>query len=70
MPVILNPGDYELWLDPEVQQPDLIQPLLRPFPAQEMDAYPVSRFVNTPGNDSPKCVEPLAVVEDQRLPGF
>jgi putative SOS response-associated peptidase YedK len=70
MPVILNPGDYELWLDPEVQEPDLLQPLLHPYPAQEMDAYPVSRFVNRPGNDSPQCVEPLAVAEDQRLPGF
>ena len=70
MPVILNPTDYELWLDPEVQQPDRIQPLLRPFPAHEMDAYPVSRFVNRPANDSPRCIEPLAEVEDQRLPGF
>ena len=70
MPVILKPGDYDLWLDPEVQQPDLIQPLLRPYPAQEMDAYPVSRFVNRPGNDTPECIEPLVDVEEQRLPGF
>jgi putative SOS response-associated peptidase YedK len=55
---------------PEIQQPDLIQPLLRPYPAQEMDAYAVSRFVNRPGNDTAKCIEPLADVEDQRLPGF
>lgn len=68
MPVILDPEDYELWLNPEVQQPDLLQPLLRPYPAEDMDAYPVSRFVNSPGNDSPKCIEPLP--EDQQLPGF
>jgi putative SOS response-associated peptidase YedK len=61
MPVILHPSDYELWLDPEVQQPDLLRPLLSAFPPEELEAYPVSRFVNRPGNDDPRCVEPLAV---------
>lgn len=70
MPVILDPEDYTLWLDPKVQEPGLIQPLMRPYPSQHMNAYPVSRFVNSPGNDSPKCIEPLAEVEDQRLPGL
>jgi putative SOS response-associated peptidase YedK len=70
MPVILHPDDYTLWLDPEVGQRDLLQPLLRPFPAQEMGAYPVSRFVNSPDNDTPKCIEPVPDAEDQRLPGF
>lgn len=68
MPVILDPEDYDLWLNPEVQQPDPLQPLLRPYTAEDMDAYPVSRFVNSPGNDSPKCIEPLP--EAQHLPGF
>ena len=70
MPVILNPTDYELWLDPQVQEPERIQPLLRPYPAREMDAYPVSRLVNRPANDSPGCIEPLVDAGDQRLPGL
>lgn len=70
MPVILQPKDYELWLDPETQQPDLLQPLLHPYPPAEMDAYPVSRWVNSPNNDDPKCIEPLPQVTDQRLPGL
>ena len=70
MPVILNPADYELWLDPEVQEADQIQHLLHPYPAQELDAYPVSTFVNRPANDSPTCIEPLANVEEHRLPGL
>ncbi len=70
MPVILDPGDYDLWLDPEVEQPDLLQPLLRPYSAREMAAYPVSRFVNSPNNDSPRCIEPLPSEEDLRLPGL
>ena len=70
MPVILKPEAYQLWLDPEVQQPDQIQPLLRPYPAQDMNAYSVSTFVNRPANDSPRCIEPLAGTEEQRLPGL
>ncbi len=70
MPVILHPDDYALWLDPTVQKPELLQPLLRPFPPQEMEAYAVSRFVNSPDNDTATCIERLPDVEDQRLPGL
>jgi putative SOS response-associated peptidase YedK len=61
MPVILQPRDYGLWLDRDVQDPARLIPLLRPYPAEEMDAYPVSRFVNKPENDDPRCIEPLAL---------
>jgi putative SOS response-associated peptidase YedK len=60
MPVILHPDDYDLWLDPEVQQADRLQPLLRAYPPGEMEAYPISRFVNHPDNDDARCIEPLA----------
>jgi putative SOS response-associated peptidase YedK len=59
MPVILQPQDYELWLDPEVQEPQRLQPLLRPYSAEEMEAYAVSRYVNSPDNDDPRCIDPL-----------
>jgi putative SOS response-associated peptidase YedK len=70
MPVILHPRDYVLWLDPEVQEADVLKPLLRPYPFEEMDAYPVSRFVNKPENDDPRCVEPLPGSKADRLPGI
>jgi putative SOS response-associated peptidase YedK len=57
MPVILDPKDYDLWLDPEVKEPELLQPLLHPYPTQEMLAYPVSKVVNKPSNDSVECIE-------------
>jgi putative SOS response-associated peptidase YedK len=60
MPVILAPEDHELWLDPDVREADLLLPLLAPYPDDVMEAYPVSRFVNRPTNDDPRCVEPLA----------
>lgn len=58
MPVILHPDDYSLWLDPLATQADLLQPLLRPFPAEQMTAYPVSTLVNSPSNDLPGCILP------------
>jgi putative SOS response-associated peptidase YedK len=59
MPVILAPGDYELWLDPAVHDPRALEPLLRPFPAERMRAYPVSAAVNSPRNQGPELLEPL-----------
>ena len=31
--------------------------LLRPYPADEMTAYPISTLVNSPKNDVPACIE-------------
>jgi putative SOS response-associated peptidase YedK len=59
MPVIVHPSDYGLWLDPAVTEPVRLQPLLRPYPAEELDAYPVSTFVNPPANDEARCIEPV-----------
>jgi putative SOS response-associated peptidase YedK len=58
MPVILHPRDYAKWLDPSPQTPDQLKPLLKPFPADLMNAYPVSPLVNTPANDIPQLVVP------------
>ena len=59
MPVILPPGSYDTWLDPEAQR-DELDALLAPYPEDETEAYPVSRFVNSPSNNDPRCVEPAA----------
>jgi putative SOS response-associated peptidase YedK len=31
--------------------------LVRPFPADEMTAYPISTLVNSPKNDVAACIE-------------
>lgn len=59
MPVILAPKDYDLWLDPSLQDVECLLPLLRPYPAEEMTAYPVSTRVNNPAHDAPDCIDPL-----------
>ena len=59
MPVILPRAAYDRWLDPLERSPSTLQDVLRPYPGEEMEAYPVSTFVNNPAHESPKCVEPL-----------
>jgi putative SOS response-associated peptidase YedK len=59
MPVILPPDAYPQWLDPAEQNPNKLQPLLHPYPPEEMTAFPVSRTVNNPRNDIPECIVPL-----------
>jgi putative SOS response-associated peptidase YedK len=59
MAVILPAMDYDLWLDASVQESERLQPLLRPFPAEEMTAFPVGTVVNNPANDTPACIEPV-----------
>ncbi len=60
MPVILPPLAYSLWLDPAEPPASQLTELLQPYPASEMIAFPVSTMVNSPGNDLPACIEPMA----------
>jgi putative SOS response-associated peptidase YedK len=60
MPVILPPEDYAMWLDPDFDEKELLTSLLKPYPADAMEAYPVSRRVNKPSNNEPSVVEPAA----------
>jgi putative SOS response-associated peptidase YedK len=57
MPLILEPADYDLWLDTSQKSAQSIQPLLRPLRDDALEAYPVSRLVNSPTNEDPRCVE-------------
>jgi putative SOS response-associated peptidase YedK len=57
MPAILAPADYALWLDPSVREPDRVLPLLRPCPAEWIEAHPVERRVNDVRCDDPQLIE-------------
>jgi putative SOS response-associated peptidase YedK len=56
MPVILRPDDYSAWLRRQELEPLVLDRLRTPYPAQAMESWPVSTFVNDPGNDSPLCI--------------
>ncbi len=59
MPVILALQNYDLWLDSAAKQTDALQALLKPYPTEEMEAYPISKMVNNPRFDSSQCVKPV-----------
>jgi putative SOS response-associated peptidase YedK len=60
MPVILPLAFYDDWLEPPADAPQWLQTALRPYPAQEMEAVPVSSWVNNARHEGPECIQPLA----------
>lgn len=59
MPVILHHGDYENWLNPKMVDTEYLKSLLVPYPAEEMNKYPVSTLVNSPRNELSEIISPL-----------
>lgn len=57
MPVILRPEDEDEWLNTEITDPFQVTRLLKPFPANLMEAYPVSKLVNMVANDTPEILQ-------------
>lgn len=57
MPVILAAEAYTAWLAADTPEKSL-RDLLRPYPAERMEAVAVSTRVNTATNEGPECVLP------------
>ncbi len=64
MPVILPRAAEAVWLDPHETRAAAVLPLLQPYPAQPMAAYPVSAAVNSARNDGPALIAPLRPDDD------
>jgi len=60
MPVILHKDDEQTWLNPKVQDSQLLSQYLRPFPQELMETYEVSSLVNSPKNNQPQCIEKIS----------
>lgn len=60
MPVIMKPEDEEAWLDPQADLKHLTK-ILMPYSSNAMEAYAVSKLVNSPKHDSPDCIEPAVL---------
>jgi putative SOS response-associated peptidase YedK len=58
MPVLFAADAAARWLDPRTEVGEL-QALLAPYPAEGMEAYPVSRLVNNPRVDIAECAAAL-----------
>jgi putative SOS response-associated peptidase YedK len=58
MPVVLDTDGREAWLD-QATPPDRLEELLAPAAESALEAWPVSRRVNSPFNEDPSLVEPV-----------
>jgi putative SOS response-associated peptidase YedK len=67
MPVIIAPDKRNIWLDSTIQDPVRLTPLLAPYDAAKMDAYEVSKKVNSPAYNEPDCIRPASNEEEQKL---
>ncbi len=59
MPMILRREEEDRWLEPGPHDTPSLLSLLVPYPAVEMEAYPVSRKVNSPTVDTPDNIAPV-----------
>ncbi len=59
MAVILTPEGEAAWLELKNKAADVL-PLLRPYDLDDLEAFPVSRAVNSPSFEDASCVAPLS----------
>jgi putative SOS response-associated peptidase YedK len=60
MPVILRPEDEEQWLDAFRTTFTKARSVLKPLPAELMEAHDVSTIVNSTKYDGPECIQPVS----------
>jgi putative SOS response-associated peptidase YedK len=64
MPVILDRGDYDLWLDPGMKDAGAVSEVLKPCDSL-MRCYPVSARINHVTNDDEECCAPVELAQLQ-----
>jgi putative SOS response-associated peptidase YedK len=59
MPLILHKEDEDTWLNPDITEPELLQPLLKPYPADKMEGWRVGDAPRNWRNDEPSLIQPV-----------
>ena len=59
MPVILQPEDWDRWLDPDYTDTEELAKLLQPAPEEMLTLWPVDPAVGNVRNNRPELQEPL-----------
>ena len=62
MSVILAHDDEAAWLDPAVDDVACLQPILRSYSAEAMEATPVNPALNKPSFEGPECLVPSEAI--------
>jgi hypothetical protein len=65
LPVILDPDNYDLWLDPGMNNVAAASELLKPCDARLMRSFPVSTRINHVANDDAECSVPVELDQIQ-----
>ena len=59
MPIILGHKAYEMWLNPDENDPKRLREIVLDGIISRINGYPVSRRVNSVSNNDPSCIEPV-----------
>ncbi len=59
MPLIISRDKEDIWLNPELDDVELLKGFLRPYPSEEMVVTKVSDRVNSPRYNSPDNIRPI-----------
>jgi len=62
MPAIIKKEDEAKWMDKYSSESDLLS-LLKSYPADEMNSFPVSPLVNNVGNDTPQILRKTSPID-------
>lgn len=60
MPVILNPEQFDAWLDPQNQDVPNLKSMIGPYGTERMAAYPVSQAINSGRIEGEECLSPVS----------
>ena len=67
MAVMVRPADVQPWLSAAPLPPDRLAAVLSPYPAGEMEAFPVGPAVSNVRSDGPGLIEPAPAAVDEPL---
>jgi putative SOS response-associated peptidase YedK len=68
MPAILDDDEAKRWIQRGAITPDQVAEFTAPHPAEEMEAIPISALVNSPKNDLPEVLAPVAFTPPPKPP--
>ena len=66
MPVMLDASQWAAWLSRGLNDPDAVAPMLKPFDAARMQAWPVAKAVGRSSAEGEALIEPIAFAEADR----
>lgn len=62
MPVMLEPWQFDTWLDPENHDIEHLNAMLAPCSPDGMEAYPVSPVINSGRVEGRECISPIEAI--------